>query len=433
MATGTPSKVKKNNVEKIELVYPNKESCLSIINQKKPELISVLSTNSKNKLYFGDNLDILRCLLDDPQIHGKINLIYIDPPFATQSHFSSRNQEYAYSDTLKGADFIEYLRKRLVILRELLSDEGSIYLHLDEKMVFEIKIIMDEIFGSVNYRNMIVRKKCNPKNYTRKSYGNITDFILFYTKSDNYIWNKPVVDISSESLKEYRYIEEKTGRKYMKVPIHAPGIRNGETGKEWRGMLPPVGKHWQYKPSTLDAMDAKGEIFWSKNGNPRRKVYLDEHTGVGVQDIWLDFKDAHNQNIKITGYPTEKNSELLERIIQTSSNSGDLILDCFAGSGTTLDVGSKLGRYWIGIDKSTESMKTIIERLSNGTKPMGDFVNKKDDFLQLTLFDEKEHHAEQEQNQIKKKIKFSIYAFAENKNEILETIPFTLIKHDRMV
>lgn len=428
MAIGTPSKVKQNSLEKIELYYPNKESVLSILNQNKPELIPVLETYSKNKLYFGDNLDILRCLLDDPKIKGKVNLIYIDPPFATQSHFSSRNQQHAYSDILKGAEFIEYLRKRIIILRELLSDEGSIYLHLDEKMVFEIKIIMDEIFGSNNYRNMIIRKKCNPKNYTRKAYGNIADFILFYTKSDNYIWNKPVTNISNESLKEYRYIEENTGRKYMKVPIHAPGIRNGETGKEWKGMMPPPGKHWQYKPSTLDEMDARGEIFWSKNGNPRRKVYLDEHSGVGVQDIWLDFKDAHNQNIKITGYPTEKNPELLERIIQTSSNQGDLILDCFAGSGTTLDVGSKLGRYWIGIDRSLESMKTIINRLSHGTKPMGDFVNKKDDLLQpkiFDLFDKQECYVEQAAEQLKKNIKFSIYSFADNKNKILEVIPFS--------
>jgi adenine-specific DNA-methyltransferase len=138
-------------------------------------------------------------------------------------------------------------------------------------MVFEMKLIMDEIFGSANYRNLIVRKKCNPKNYTRKSYGNIADFILFYSKSDNYIWNKPVTEISDESLKEYRYIEENTGRRYMKVPIHAPGTRNGETGEAWRGMLPPPGKHWQYKPSTLDEMDARGEVFWSKNGNPSPK------------------------------------------------------------------------------------------------------------------------------------------------------------------
>ena len=106
----------------------------------------------------------------------------------------------------------------------------------------------------------------------------------------------------------------------MRVPLHAPGVRNGETGGEWKGMLPPPGKHWQYKPSTLDQLDADGHIHWSSSGNPRKKVYLDEHEGVSVQDIWMDFKDAHNQNIMITGYPTEKNPELLERIVKASSS-----------------------------------------------------------------------------------------------------------------
>jgi adenine-specific DNA-methyltransferase len=424
MAVGTPSKITQVNSDEIELIYPNKESSLTILNRQHLKLISILSNESKNKLYFGDNLDVLLCLLDNPEIYKKVNLIYIDPPFATRSHFSSRSQKYAYSDILDGADFIEYLRKRLIILRELLSNEGSIYLHLDERMIFEMKIIMDEIFGSNNYRNLIVRKKCNPKNYTRKSYGNIADFILFYTKSEHYIWNKPVTDISDESLKEYRYIEENTGRRYMKVPIHAPGIRNGETGQEWRGMLPPPGKHWQYKPSTLDEMDARGEIFWSKNGNPRRKVYLDEHTGVGIQDIWLDYKDAHNQNIKVTGYPTEKNPELLERIIQTSSNKGDLILDCFAGSGTTLDVASRLDRYWIGVDKSIESIKTIMERLTHGTKPMGDYVNKETDIMQknvFDLFDNKILNVIETMPRLKENI-FSIYTTEENEKKLLSII-----------
>jgi adenine-specific DNA-methyltransferase len=179
MAVGTPSKITESKSDKVELVYPNKESSLSILNQHRSELISLLSNESKNQLYFGDNLEVLLCLLDNPKINKKVNLIYIDPPFAIQSHFSSRNQKYAYSDVLSGANFIEYLRKRLIILRELLSDEGSIYLHLDDKMVFEMKIIMDEIFGANNYRNLIVRKKCNPKNYTRKSYGNITDLFYF--------------------------------------------------------------------------------------------------------------------------------------------------------------------------------------------------------------------------------------------------------------
>jgi adenine-specific DNA-methyltransferase len=172
----------------------------------------------------------------------------------------------------------------------------------------------------------------------------------------------------------------------MKVPIHAPGSRNGETGQPWRDMLPPPGKHWQYLPSKLDEMDARGEIFWSASGNPRRKVYLDEREGVPVQDIWLDMRDAHNQNIHITGYPTEKPQELLRRIVLASSNAGDLVLDCFAGSGTTLVVAQELGRRWIGVDNAAEGMRTILRRFAVGMEPMGDFVNRqKDDEPELSL------------------------------------------------
>jgi adenine-specific DNA-methyltransferase len=141
-------------------------------------------------------------------------------------------------------------------------------------------------------------------------------------------------------------------------------------------MMPPPGKHWQFQPDTLEEMDARGEIYWSPNGNPRRKIYLDDSNGVPVQDIWLEFRDAHNQNIKITGYPTEKNPELLARIIQASSNPGDLVLDCFSGSGTTLAAASQLERNWLGIDHSSEAIATTLRRFVKGPEPMGDFVNK---------------------------------------------------------
>ncbi|HNB23415.1 MAG TPA: site-specific DNA-methyltransferase, partial [Candidatus Melainabacteria bacterium] len=195
--------------------------------------------------------------------------------------------------------------------------------------------------------------------------------------------------------KEYQYVESETGRRFMKVPCHAPGVRNGETGKPWRGMLPPPGKHWQYPPKTLDEMDARGEIYWSANGNPRRKVYLDEHAGVPVQDIWTEFRDAHNQNIQITGYPTEKNPFMLKRIIEASSNPGDLVLDCFAGSGTTMSVANSLNRNWIGIDNSAEAIQTTLKRFAFGMEKMGDFVQAKKnpqkseapEVVNLSLFD----------------------------------------------
>ncbi|HWA70113.1 MAG TPA: site-specific DNA-methyltransferase [Rhizomicrobium sp.] len=206
----------------------------------------------------------------------------------------------------------------------------------------------------------------------------VTDYILFYSKSEDYIWNRPVEPWTPERSKEYQYKESDTGRRYMRVPVHAPGSRNGATGMEWRGKLPPPGKHWQFTPEALDEMDRRGEIVWSKNGNPRRKVYLDQSSGIPVQDVWMDFKDAHNQNIHVTGYPTEKNLDMLKRIVAASSNPNDLVMDCFCGSGTTLMAAESLGRQWIGADRSPEAIRTILTRFSKGTSPMGDFVDKDD-------------------------------------------------------
>lgn len=376
MATGIPEKNRSTRNEEARLVYPDKTPERDILGVPAAGFDALHRGSPSRRLYFGDNLDVLRVLADDPDVSGRVTLVYIDPPFATRSRFVSRAQSRAYDDTLSGAAFIEFLRKRLVLLRELLSSEGSIYLHLDEKMVFEMKIVMDEVFGARNYRNTIVRRKCSSKNYTRRAYGNVADFILFYTKTDGYVWNRQTAPLSRESAREYRYVEEDTGRRFMKAPVHAPGTRNGETGGRWRGKLPPPGKHWQHPPRVLDEMDERGEIFWSKNGNPRKKVYLDRHPGVGVQNIWTEFRDAYNQNVKITGYPTEKNPDMLGRIISASSNPGDLVLDCFAGSGTTLAVADETGRNWIGADNSVEAVRTILGRFERGLFPMGDFAGK---------------------------------------------------------
>ena len=379
MATGVPKRRAQSNSGSMHLEYSTKQQRNAILDTPLPDLEMMWQgpRSCDNRLYFGENLGVLAALLDDQQISGKVKLVYIDPPFATQTVFHSRALKHAYEDTLSGADFVEFLRARLILLRELLADDGSLYLHLDAKMLFHVKVILDEIFGAENFRNCITRKKCNPKNYTRRQYGNISDYVLFYTKTKTPIWNRPTEPWTEERAKEYQYIEPGTGRRFMKVPIHAPGVRNGATGQPWRGMSPPPGKHWQFKPEKLEGMDERGEIFWSSNGNPRRKVYLDESPGIGVQDIWLDYRDAHNQNVCITGYPTEKNPEMLKRIVEASSNGGDLVLDCFAGSGTTLAVASELGRRWIGVDSSAEAIDTTLTRFAHGTKPMGDFVNRR--------------------------------------------------------
>ncbi len=346
--------------------------------------------NAIKRLYHADNIDVLNALTFDADVCGKVILIYIDPPYNTGGAFETRDFKHAYNDCFTIQNYLSFMRERLELMHRLLSDEGSIYVHLDSNMVFHIKLMMDEIFGMANFKGMITRKKCKSKNFTRKTYGNISDYILFYSKTDNPIWNRPYEEWSDEKvLKEYPYIEEQTHRRYKKVPIHAPGIRKGATGEVWRGMMPPEGKHWQFTPDKLDEMDAKGEIYWSANGNPRRKVYYDRSNGVPVQDIWLDYLDVNNQNTLITGYPTEKNLDMLKRIIETSSRPGDLVLDCFAGSGTTLVAAEELGRQWIGVDIGDEAVLAIKKRFKNGSKPLGDYVKKKaKQQIQLDLFEE---------------------------------------------
>lgn len=387
MATGIPGNKGKKNISNgsngmsFRLEYEGKSPIEDILTTEPAKLQCVFRVPGQpvNRLIYGDNRRTLRTLLDDDDIAGKVCLVYIDPPYATGANFASRKQDHAYQDLVGGAEYLEFLRCRLILMRELLAEHGSIYVHLDENMAFPVKVLMDEIFGYKNFRNWITRKKCNSKNYTRNQYGNISDYILFYTKTDKYVWNQPFELWTEETAnREYSYVEEETGRRYKKVPIHAPGVRNGATGQEWRGMMPPPGKHWQYTPATLDQMDAKGEIYWSPTGNPRRKVYLDNSKGIPIQDIWLDFKDAHNQNIKITGYPTEKKPELLKRIIMASSNPGDLVLDAFAGSGTTPAVAEELGRAWIAIDNALLALKTMVLRFAKGMEPMGDFLNGND-------------------------------------------------------
>lgn len=390
MATGIPSPKQFNDNLEFEISYKNKESKDEILKDiYNVDIIKLFSSGheSINSVFYGDNLEILKELMKNPSIMGKVKLIYIDPPYAKQQKFSSRKQEHAYDDVLVGARYLEFMRQRLIIMRELLASDGSIYVHLDETMAFPMKLIMDEVFGNKNFKNFITRKKSNPKNSTSKKFGNISDYILFYTKTSKYTFNKPYIPWTKElGEKEYSYTEEKTGRRFKKVPIHAPGTRNGETGKAWRGKLPPNGKHWQYKPEKLDEMDAMGEIFWSKNGNPRRKIYLDQSPGIALQDIWLEHKDAHNQNIEITGYPTEKNLDLIKLIVKTATNEGDIVLDAFAGSGTSLVAAENLNRHWIGIDNSKLAVNTMLNRLLYGSEKMGDFVMKNSEVAEQESF-----------------------------------------------
>lgn len=388
MATGIPPQNgNKRKKIPVSVSYAGKEPEESIISQAGEDFRIVLpiNGNGNNMLFYGDNFDVLLYLLNNGY-KGKITLIYIDPPFATASNFINRKLEHAYSDDLCGGEYVEFLRERLILMREILADNGSLYLHLDNKMAFTMKLIMDEVFGEDNCRAFITRKKCSTKNYTKNTYGNVSDYIMFYSKGSEYVWNRPFDPWEMDRMiEEYPCIDENTGKRYKKVPVHAPGVRNGETGKEWRGKMPPAGKHWQYTPEKLDELDAAGEIYWSPTGNPRRKVFCDPSKGIPIQDIWLNYRDSINQSQKTTGYPTEKNYEMLKMIVGASSNPGDIVLDCFAGSGTTLGAAFECNRIWIGADNSIKSIKAILKRFTSGLDIYGDYVSAPSDCKQLSL------------------------------------------------
>lgn len=372
----------------MQLYYPNKKTEQEIFNSIPDiELEQINISNNPNLLIQSNNLIALKQLITKHNLKGKIDLIYIDPPFATNNTFTitdgrastisnSSNGTVAYSDTLKGFDFIEFIRERLVLLKMLLSEKGSIYLHIDYKIGHYIKVVMDEIFGIENFRNDITRVKCNPKNFARKGYGNIKDLILFYSKSDKLIWNEPKTPYTSEDkIKLFPKIE-KDSRRYTTIPLHAPGeTQNGKTSQAFKGILPPPGRHWRSDVTILEQWDNDGLIEWSDNGNPRKKIYFDEQEGKRVQDIW-EFKDP-----QYPVYPTEKNPDLLDLIVKTSSNENSIVFDCFAGSGTTLKAAQTNGRKWIGIDKSDEAIKAIIQKLDSVE---GDLFISKADYKLLT-------------------------------------------------
>lgn len=387
MATGVSTNHKrKSPPKKYWIEYEGKKDVEEILSRPVSSFSKVLSANNNNTFYFGDNLNVLKYLLDIGYA-GKVRLIYIDPPYATNSAFLGKNQKIAYADSLGGAEYIEFLRERIILMRELLADNGSMYLHLDGNMAFPLKLIMDEIFGEKNCRAFITRKKCSTKNYTRNTFGNISDYIMFYTKTTDYVWNRPYDPWDEDRmLKEYPCVSE-DGRRYKKVPIHAPGIRHGATGEEWKGMMPPAGKHWQYTPDKLTQLDEAGDIYWSPTGNPRRKVYCDPQKGIPIQDIWLNYRDSINQQIKTTGYPTEKNIDMLRMIIEASSNKNDLVMDVFAGSGTTLDAAEETERNWIGADNSPESLSAVLRRFHYGLQDYGDYVKKPFSQQQLDITD----------------------------------------------
>ncbi|MCY4466820.1 MAG: site-specific DNA-methyltransferase [Chloroflexi bacterium] len=319
----------------------------------------------RHLFYAGDNLEGLELL----KRRGlRADLVYIDPPFATGNDFLigerrantiSGSGAIAYSDRRKGREYLDVLKHQLRAVKEVMSAAGSIYVHIGMAVEHRVRLLLDEVFGAHNFRNSITRIKCNPKNFHRNSYGNIKDTILFYSLSPKTLTWHPQREALSEGDIERLYpLVDELGRRYTTTPLHAPGVtRNGKTGQAWRGMNPPEGRHWRYAPDKLDDLDAQGRIAWSSTGNPRLIKYAEFAKGKLPQDVW-EYKDPQNPL-----YPTQKNADMLERIILTSSDPGDTVLDCFAGSGETLLQAHRLGRRFVGMDNSAAAQAVIRARI----------------------------------------------------------------------
>lgn len=300
-----------------------------------------------------------------------VRCCYIDPPFATRREFKASSGHVAYQDKVEGAEFVEFLRRRLILVYELLSSDGTLYVHLDTKKLHYVKVILDELFGEQNFRNEIIWKRSDAHNDARQGatdFGRIHDTILRYTKSDTFIFNVEHLPLPDETVsKWYRNIDEETGRRYNKADLTAakPG---GDTSYEWNGRRPPKGRYWAYSRARMAEMEAEGRLVYSKTGMPYMKRYLDESRGVSLQDLWTDIGMLRgiSSDKERVGYPTQKPEELLKRVIMSSSNPGDLVLDCFVGSGTALVAAERAEggpRRWIGVDCGKYAIYSAQSRL----------------------------------------------------------------------
>ena len=338
-----------------------------------------------NKLIWGDNKLILSSLKSGAlrrQIEdaGGLKLIYIDPPFDVGADFSmdieiggetfhkepNLLEQIAYRDTWgRGADsFIAMIYERLILMRDLMHSEGSIYVHCDWRVSGYMRGALEEVFGNDSYRNEIIWQRTNAHNETGQ-YGRVHDTIHFATRSSSgYIWHPDLVPFSEEQLARYK--KDEKGRYYTTQDMTAPRP-NSSSGKfNWRGTLPSSTRGWGYTIEQLEAWWAEGRIATKRDGTPRMDgliVYLDEKAGQAPQTIWQDLSRVTNTGSERLGYPTQKPEALLERILKASSNEGDLVADFFCGSGTTAAVAEKLGRKWIVSDLGKFGIHTTRKRL----------------------------------------------------------------------
>ncbi|HPW83038.1 MAG TPA: site-specific DNA-methyltransferase [Rhodoferax sp.] len=336
-----------------------------------------------NRLIYGDNLLAMAALLagDDttPSLRGKVDLIYIDPPFDSKADYRTKVtlpgleleqkptviEQFAYSDTWSDgtASYLAMITPRLILMRELLADTGSIYVHLDWHVGHYVKLVLDEVFGKDCFRNEIVWRRSYSHNDGDK-FGAIHDTLFLYTKSETYFF-KPVFIPRSleETEEEYPSLCEVTGKRYKSVSMNAAGQGEARTFGA-RGLLtPPKGTHWRWAQDRIDQALREGKIFFSSNGTPRYKQYADDIEGKQVQDLWFDFMAISSRSNEGLGYGTQKPERLLDRIVQASCPDDGLIADFNGGSGTTAAVAEKLGRRWITTDLGKPACMIMRKRL----------------------------------------------------------------------
>lgn len=312
--------------------------------------------NSKefNKLFWGDNLQVLSHLLKE--YRGKIDLIYIDPPFDSKADYIKKVkirgqkvegvqqgllEEKQYTDIWENDEYLQFMYERLLIMRELLADKGSIYLHCDWHKSHQLRCLLDEVFGEDNFMNEIVWQRDSAAKGAKKSsnqWSRETDTILVYKRSQNVTYNIVYKDkLGATQLREYIY-KDPDGRKFKKVTLG------------------------DYSEKSIEDFRTQNLIYKTSSGKEYKKYYLDE-AKYAIGSLWTDIVNLSKGQNEQLSYPTQKPIALLERIIKASSNPGDLVLDCFSGSGTTLAAAQKLGRKWIGCDINTGAVQTTTKRL----------------------------------------------------------------------
>ena len=343
-----------------------------------------------NRLIWGDNLLAMQALLSSGY-EGKIDLIYIDPPFWTGEDYYATFQigdaeitkspsvieRLAYKDIWEGGtdSFLDMLYPRLHLMRRLLAETGSIYVHMDWHMGHYVKIMMDEIFGKENFRNSITWvKSTNPKGsqHDNTRYSSFTDTILYFSKSREAVLNLDAIrhPLSSEELSK-KYDRRDDKGQFTDGPIERSPSMGARPNLvyEYKDFTPgPWG--WRVEKTLLEKLDAEGDLGWSSKGKPYRKIRPESDKGDPIGDFWDDISLLNSQSLERVGYPTQKPLALIERIIKASSKEHAIIGDFFSGSGTTAIVAEKLNRRWIACDFSKTSIQISRNRLvQNETRP----------------------------------------------------------------